>query len=112
MGSEHPVRQLRKKRGLTVEQLSKRSGVSVGAIKRTEAGTNDWKTNRGTAAALAKALGVTVDVLFKSDELSNLGHGLKLQPSKKLSKQEYVCQNCHVAIPKINGDKCPDCDPD
>lgn len=111
MGSEHPVRQLRKERNWTVEQLSKRSGVSVGAIKRTEAGTRGWKTNRETATALAKALGVTVDVLFKSDELSNLGHRLKLQPSKR-SKKELVCQKCHVTIPKINGDKCPDCDPD
>ncbi len=51
------LRQLRRRAGLTQEQLSERSGVSVRTIRKMEANSPDTP-GLGTVAALAAALGV------------------------------------------------------
>lgn len=54
------IKSARKARGLSQNELSKRSGVSWIAIQRFESGESDgtWKT----VSALCKALGVRVSV--------------------------------------------------
>lgn len=58
------IKRLRKKNGLTQEQLAKRSGLSHGYLARLEIGMHDPSLN--TLVKLAKALKVTVgDLLAK-----------------------------------------------
>jgi len=55
------LKRLREERGLTQEQLAKRSGVSHGYLARLEIGMHD--PSLSTLARLAKALKVTVGEL-------------------------------------------------
>ena len=57
------LKRLRDERGLTQEQLAKRSGVSHGYLARLEIGMHD--PSLSTLAKLAKALKVTVDELLQ-----------------------------------------------
>lgn len=62
----HQLRILRKERGLTLAQLSERSGVSVGLHSQMERGQGNPSFN--TLVQVAHALGVPVASLFRSDE--------------------------------------------
>jgi transcriptional regulator with XRE-family HTH domain len=57
------VKQLRQNRGLTLEQLSKISGISRSSISELE--NNISSPTAKTVSALAKALGVEEGDLFK-----------------------------------------------
>ena len=59
---EYRVKEIRKERGLTQVQLSKKSGVSRAIIWGLERG--DAVTTTKTLVKLADALGVKVDDLF------------------------------------------------
>ena len=51
------LRQLREERGLTVEELAKKSGISATTIRVVERGTREARED--TVAMLAKPLGLT-----------------------------------------------------
>lgn len=58
------LREIRKAKGMTQEQLAKASGIHRITISKYEAGKVDPKTEN--AERLAAALGVTVDDLIKA----------------------------------------------
>ena len=60
------LRELRRDRKLTQEQLAEKSGVSLSLITKLESGARD-SLRLGTAAALAGALGVGVGELLGDD---------------------------------------------
>lgn len=61
MGSN--VAEVRKRRGMSQEALSKKSGVSRATIARLESG-EDFDVMASTLLKIAKALGTSVDKLF------------------------------------------------
>ena len=62
---EYKIKEIRKKKRLSQDELSKMSGVSRGIIVRLESEKN-VETTTGTLKALADALGVSVRSLFLS----------------------------------------------
>lgn len=60
--SHHKVRELRKKRGLTQDQLARRAGLTNNGLIQVECGRRAPKAS--TLAALADALKVKTDVFF------------------------------------------------
>lgn len=60
------VKEVREKQGLTQEELATRSGISRQTISAIENDTR-YSAGVGTLAAIAKALGTTVDELFLAD---------------------------------------------
>lgn len=60
---DHPLARARKDAGLTQQDLSNRSGVSIRAIQNAEAGISP---HRATKLALALALGVRADTIWIS----------------------------------------------
>lgn len=64
----YKVRELREEKNMTQEELAEKSGVSRTIISGLENGTARATTTK-TLLKLAKALGVTVDCLFFSDNV-------------------------------------------
>ena len=60
LGSE--LRRIREERGLTVEELAEKSGVSVTTIRSVERGAREARGD--TVAKLAKPLGLTFDEVW------------------------------------------------
>lgn len=60
---EYKIREIRKKKKISQDELSKMSGVSRGVIHRLES-ERDYETTVGTLKAIADALGVSVKYLF------------------------------------------------
>lgn len=63
MGSN--IAEARKRRGMSQEALSKKSGVSRATIARLESG-EDFDVMASTLLKIAKALGTNVDKLFST----------------------------------------------
>lgn len=63
MGSS--IAEARKRRGMSQEALSKKSGVSRATIARLESG-EDFDVMASTLLKIAKALGTSVDKLFST----------------------------------------------
>jgi transcriptional regulator with XRE-family HTH domain len=61
LGSE--LRRIREERGLTVEELAERSGVSATTIRDVERGAREAR--RDTVARFAKPLGLTFDEVWE-----------------------------------------------
>lgn len=61
---QHPLARWRQVRGLTQEQLAKRSGIGRISIARIEGGSDP---HVATAHRLAAALGVTIEDVFTAD---------------------------------------------
>lgn len=59
------IREKRKEKGLSQEELAKQCGVSRQTINAVE--NNKYDPTLGLAFALAKALNTTVDALFNPD---------------------------------------------
>jgi transcriptional regulator with XRE-family HTH domain len=53
----------REERGLTVEELAEKSGISATTIRAVERGT--WESRGVTVAKLARALGLTFDEVWR-----------------------------------------------
>jgi len=72
----HTLRETRNKQGLSVGQLSKRSGVRGWAIEQIEEGSTSYVPSQGNTALLAEALGLPAgSVLTERDRLVGwLGH--------------------------------------
>ncbi len=60
------LKNVREEKGMTQEELEKRSGVSRQTISAIENGKGG-SVKTGTLIALAKALGVTLDAIFYPD---------------------------------------------
>ena len=60
------VKEVREAKGITQEELAQQSGISRQTISAIENDTRD-SAGVGTLAAIAKALGTTVDKLFFAD---------------------------------------------
>ena len=60
----HTLRQTRLKKGLSVEQLAKRSGVRGWVIREIEGGSPSYVPSEGNTALLAEALRVPVGPLL------------------------------------------------
>ena len=58
------LRETRRKKGLSVEQLSKRSGVRGWAIEQIEEGSPSYVPSEGNTALLAEALRMPVGSLL------------------------------------------------
>jgi len=56
------LRRIREERGLTVEELAEKSGVSVTTIRSVERGAREARGD--TVAKLAKPLGLTFDEVW------------------------------------------------
>ncbi len=56
------LRRIREERGLTVEELAKKSGISATTIRAVERGTQEVRGD--TIARLAKPLGLTFDEVW------------------------------------------------
>lgn len=59
----YKIKEVREKKNMTQEELSKKSGVSRGTISALENGTSRATTTK-TLSKIARALDTTVDVLF------------------------------------------------
>lgn len=59
----YKIKEVREKKNMTQEELSRKSGVSRGTISALENGTTRATTTK-TLAKIARALDTTVDVLF------------------------------------------------
>jgi len=57
------LRRIREERGLTVEELAVKSGISATTIRAVERGT--WEARGDTVAKLAKPLGLTFDDVWR-----------------------------------------------
>lgn len=64
----YKIRETREKLKMTQEELSQKSGVSRGTISALENGTKRATTTK-TLINIAKALGVSIDVLFCADSV-------------------------------------------
>ena len=58
------LRETRRKKGLSVEQLSKRSGVRGWAIQQIEAASPSYVPSEGSTALLAEALRMPIGTLL------------------------------------------------
>ena len=69
------IRETRLRKGLSVEQLSKRSGVPKGVIEQIEDGSPSYVPSEGNTALLAEALRMPVgSLLTERDRLVELLH--------------------------------------
>ena len=57
------LRRIREERGLTVEELAEKSGISVTTVRAVERGAREAR--RDTIAKLAKPLGLTFDDVWR-----------------------------------------------
>ncbi len=57
------LRRIREERGLTIEQLAKKSGISATTIRVVERGAREARGD--TVARLAKPLGLTFDEVWR-----------------------------------------------
>ena len=57
------LRRIREEKGLTVEELAKKSGISATTIRSVERGTQEVRED--TIARLAKPLGLTFDEVWR-----------------------------------------------
>jgi transcriptional regulator with XRE-family HTH domain len=57
------LRRIREERGLTVEELSKRSGISATTIRALERGSREARGD--TVAKLGRPLGLAFDVVWR-----------------------------------------------
>jgi transcriptional regulator with XRE-family HTH domain len=57
------LRQIREERGLTVEELAKRSGISATTIRAVERGSREARGD--TVAKLGRPLGLTFDDVWR-----------------------------------------------
>lgn len=64
----YKIREVREKRKITQEELSRRSGVSRGTISALENGTSRATTTK-TLMKIASALEVTIDELFFTESV-------------------------------------------
>ena len=60
------LQRIREERGLTVEELAERSGISATTIRAVERGTRE--AHGDTVAKLAKPLGLTFDDVWRLQE--------------------------------------------
>lgn len=96
----HELRRVRHSLGLTVQELSELSGISVGTIYRIESGDKTYKINDQTARALADALYLQMLDVFKGDELSHLGRPPKTgKPIVTPLRRKKICTVHHLETP-------------
>ena len=57
------LRRMREERGLTVEELAEKSGISASTIRAAERGPREVRWN--TIAKIAKPLGLTFDEVWR-----------------------------------------------
>lgn len=67
----YKIKEVREARGMTQEELSQESGVSRVTISGLENGTTRATTTK-TLVAIARALGVSVDQIFFSDDVKSV----------------------------------------
>ena len=65
------VRELRRKHGLTIADISDRTGISRGMLSRIE--TGQTATSLDTLSRLARALGVSLSALFRNYDVADGG---------------------------------------
>ena len=65
------IRELRRKHGLTIADISERTGISRGMLSRIE--TGQTATSLDTLSRLAQGLGVSLSALFRNYDLADGG---------------------------------------
>lgn len=86
---ENRAYELRKKKGWTLAQLSKKSGIGKSAINNFENGKTDHPT-MGTITCLAQAFGVSVNELFEEKKPKHIM--AKNSDFPELTKEEYIAE--------------------
>jgi transcriptional regulator with XRE-family HTH domain len=71
----HRVRELRSRKGWTLDQLAKEAGVSKGFISAVENGHN--QASGRILLRLARALGASIDFLMKGDDGTDADHAAR-----------------------------------
>ena len=96
------MRRVRLSLGLTVQELSELSDISVGTIYRIESGDKTYKINDQTARALADALYLQMLDVFKGDELSHLGRPpMTGKPIVTPLRRKKICPVHHLELPSV-----------
>jgi DNA-binding XRE family transcriptional regulator len=97
----------RQKRGLSVADFSKATGISEKTIRHIEDPLDTHKVHVDTAVCLAKFLNLPVEELFPdSSELTTIGNTQR-QPTGE-PKQYPTCDKCYLEIPPAFRE-CPMC---
>lgn len=65
----HRIRELRKEKGLTIDNLAEKSGLSTQTIKTIEAGKRNFRLE--TLVALSDSLGVSCDYIVGKEDKSH-----------------------------------------
>ena len=84
------VRELRRKHGLTIADISDRTGISRGMLSRIE--TGQTATSLDTLSRLARALGVSLSALFRNYDVADGG----VQMVKKGKGMEVALSLIHI----------------
>lgn len=85
------LKEMRRQKGLTLEEVGRRSGVSKSMLSQIESGKTNptlalvWKISRGIGRSIQDILSGRVEEEAKTDELQALGAGLH-----KVSADEYT----------------------
>lgn len=74
------IRELRKEKGVTLEELSKRSGVAVATLSRIE--TERMTGTLASHVQIARALGITLPDLYRHIEKEREVTAAELKPSR------------------------------
>lgn len=86
---DNRVYELRKKKGWSLAQLSKKSGIGKSAINNFENGKTD-NPSVETVTCLAQALGVSIDELFEEKKPKRITVKKSDCPDK--TKEEYISE--------------------
>jgi len=99
----YTLKEARNVLGMSREDLSRASGVSISTIARIENGDQPWSTNIETAMRLASALALTPDEIVWPHGLSFLGRrplsGVPLTKKKEEPAGLGQCPDCYLLLP-------------
>lgn len=104
----HKLRKVRESLGLTVDDLSRKSGISHSCITRIE--SMPTNVNIETAARLSRALSIELDNLFSYDQLSERGRPpmTGIPYSRTRPPKEVLCLQCTMMV--LPADICNSCE--
>lgn len=96
-----------KEYGLTRDALAKRAGVSPPVIGTAVRGETVSPTSAELIVRALLVMGIDVPNLFPPEQVSEKGgRNLSRGPQQREAK---ICGKCHMTIPLIHGDRCPEC---
>jgi len=107
MTKKSPLISAREKRGWSIDDLAKKTGLPPATIRRLESPlTLSRHVAQGVVEKIVAVFGSPAEVLFTQEQLRppRQSRGRGRQP-----RQGAICRNCQTEIPLVNGKTCPDC---